>query len=371
MDKTENKRNKRISDFCMIMYFVVFGCSYFAVCVFGNMKITVLSTILTLVSISGYILFEPSLLRRFNRKSGTAHLLINGFLGTSILVFVNAFSVISRDKSVFIFLISFGVFVAVFTFFSILIIKRTQKKKRRKVKAFRFIQRLITLLSLAGIVLFFSTNNAIENVERLNAAADENVMLSTVEATNNADVKDNSLIKAYLNELMPLVDGTYNNLSTQEKLDILQIVCNIESTYNGNSKGNAIALKSLFSNDEVCTKGCFSNSDEKIYLNSDVFDDMSEFEALRVTLHECFHAKQYEQIKILKALPEEFQDNALLYEAKLYAKEFNDYKSGESGDCFEEYEEQYVERTADSYAYYTAQEYINLIKQYSGEKSYK
>lgn len=371
MEKTENKRNKRISDFCMIMYFVVFGGSYFAVCVFGNMKITVLSTILTLVSISGYILFEPLLLRRFNRKSGTAHLLINGFLGTSILVFVNAFSVASRDKSVFIFLISFGVFVAVFTFFSVLIIKRTQKKKRRKTKAFRFIQRLITLLSFAGIVLFFPANNAIENVERLNAAADENVMLSTVEVTNNADVKDNSLIKAYLNELMPLVDGTYNNLSTQEKLDILQIVCNIESTYNGNSKGNAIALKRLFSNDEVCTKGCFSNSDEKIYLNSDVFDDMSEFEALRVTLHECFHAKQYEQIKILKALPEEFQDNALLYEAKLYAKEFNDYKSDESGDCFEEYEEQYVERTADSYAYYTAQEYINLIKQYSGEKCYK
>ena len=56
---------------------------------------------------------------------------------------------------------------------------------------------------------------------------------------------------------------------------------------------------------------------------------------------------------------------------KLYAEEFNNYKSVEKEDCFEEYEEQYVERTADSYAYYTAQEYINLIKQYSGEKSYK
>lgn len=353
------------------MYFAIFGCSYFAVCIFGNMRISVLSTMLTLVGISGYIFFAPLLLRRFNRKSRIAHLLINGFLGTSILVFVNAFSVVSRDKSVLIFLILFGALIAVFTFFSVLIIKRMQKKKRRKAKTFRFIQRLITILSLAGIVLFFPTNNAFENVERLNAALDENIVLSTVAPTNNAKVKDNSLIKAHLKELMPLIDGTYNDLTIQEKLDILQIVCNIESTYNGNSTGNPIALKSLYSNDEVCTEGCFSNSDEKIYLNSDVFDDMSEFEALCITLHECFHAKQYEQIKLLNALPEEFQDNSLLYEAKLYAEEFNNYKSCESGDSFEEYEAQYVERTADSYSYATAQEYRRLIKQYSSEKCYK
>lgn len=55
---------------------------------------------------------------------------------------------------------------------------------------------------------------------------------------------------------------------------------------------------------------------------------MTEFESLHVTLHECFHAKQHEQVKLLNVLPEEFQDNALLYEAKLYAEAFNNYKFG-------------------------------------------
>lgn len=371
MEYTEKKRNKVIPNFCMIMYYAIFGCSYFVASIYGKMDITVISSLLAIAVGSGYIAFSPLLLRRFNSKSRVVHLMINGFLGTSILVLINAFNVINKDKLVFIFLIMFGILIVAFTIFSIFVINRSLRKRRRKAKTFRFIQRLITILSLAGIVLFFPTNNALENIERFNAASNENIILSTVKANNNAKAKDNSFIKAHLNELMPLVDGTYNNLSTQEKLDILQIVCNIESTYSGNSKGISIALKSLFANDEVCTQGCFSNFEERIYLNLDVFDDMSESEALYVTLHECFHANQYEQIKLLNALSDEFKDNALLHEAKLYEQGFNNYKSCENGSCFEEYESQYVERTANSYAYVTSQEYIKLIKQYSSEKCYK
>lgn len=94
----------------------------------------------------------------------------------------------------------------------------------------------------------------VRNINFKRAASEENI----VEATNNAKTKDNSLIKAYLNELVMFVDGTCkDDLSSQEKLDILQIVCDIESIYSGNSRRNPIALKNLFVNDEVCTKGCF------------------------------------------------------------------------------------------------------------------
>ena len=146
-----------------------------------------------------------------------------------------------------------------------------------------------------------------------NKAVDESeIISSTIEATNNADTKDNSLIKAHLKELIPLIDGTYSELSLAERLDIFQIIVNIECTYFGSSISVPVKARPI-STEAGTTYAYYNNEAETIYLNESVFNDIDAEDALYIVLHEVYHVYQHEQKKLYESVPDKLKDLSLIH----------------------------------------------------------
>lgn len=55
----------------------------------------------------------------------------------------------------------------------------------------------------------------------------------TVPTNSDVEMQDNSMIKHEIDSLKALVDGSWETLTTEQKLNTLQVVANIESTYLG------------------------------------------------------------------------------------------------------------------------------------------
>ena len=194
---------------------------------------------------------------------------------------------------------------------------------------------------------------------------------STVEPTNDAPVKSNSYLQACLDEVAPIVDGSWENLSPKEKLNVFQRVVNIEASYNGFSKSVKVCFADIDStpNDDSTKYGQYNDANSVIYLNEKAVCDLPSDKALVVLLHEVYHVYQHEIVKVYYSAGEEYKNLALLSTAAVYAEEFENYQNGD--DDYESYKNQKVEITADMYGRGTSQEYISLIEQYLSEKDYK
>ncbi len=59
----------------------------------------------------------------------------------------------------------------------------------------------------------------------------------------------------------------------------------------------------------------------------------------------------------------------MFYETKKYAEGFENYIDG--SDNFEDYQNQYLEKTAEAYAYNESKIYLELIDQYVNSKNFK
>lgn len=194
---------------------------------------------------------------------------------------------------------------------------------------------------------------------------------STVEPTNDAPVKNNSYLQACLDEVAPIVDGSWEKLSPKEKLNIFQRVVNIEASYNGFSKPIKVCFADIDSTpDDDSTKyGQYNDANSVIYLNEKAVCDLPSDKALVVLLHEVYHVYQYEIVKVYYSAGEEYKNLALFSTAAVYAEEFENYQNGIED--YEAYKSQKVEVTADKYGRQASQEYIALIEQYLSEADYK
>lgn len=230
-----------------------------------------------------------------------------------------------------------------------------------------------TCLCICGCALFVINGNATNAKETPIAyAVDESITVkSSVEPTNDAPVKNNSYLQACLDEVSPIVDGSWNELSPKEKINIFQRIVNIEASYNGFSKPIKVCFADIDSTpDDDSTKyGQYNDAISVIYLNEKAVCSLSSENALVVLLHEVYHAYQHEIVRVYKAAGEEYKNLALLSTAAVYAEEFENYQNGIED--YEAYKSQKVEVTADNYGRQASQEYIALIEQYLSEADYK
>lgn len=277
-------------------------------------------------------------MRSFNRKSGIC--LVIGTVILICLAFIRIYEVKKAKKSII--------------------------KKREILKS---VQVLTTAVCIIAIVLSVPTG-VMTNKLLSNRTVDESeIITSSIEATNNADAKDNSLIKAHLKDVMPIIDGTYNELSLAERLDIFQIIVNIECTYFGSSIAVPVIIKPFSSENNGTTYAYYNNGKETIYLNESVFNDLDVEDALYIVLHETYHVYQHEQKKLYESVPDELKNLSMLSSAKECKEGLDNYIS--SGENYSEYKNQSIEQDADAYAYVTTSEYIELIDKYASDENFK
>ena len=229
-----------------------------------------------------------------------------------------------------------------------------------------------TLLCICGCALFV-INGGTTTLKKspITYIVDEAITIeSTVEPTNDAPVKNNSYLKACLDDVTPLVDGSWEELDSKEKINIFQRIVNIEASYNGFSKPIKVCFADIDTTPENDTikYGQYSDTKSIIYLNEKAVCSLSSESALTILLHEVYHAYQHEIVMVYKAA-EEYKNLALLSTAAVFAEELENYKNGD--DDYEAYKLQYIEITAQKYGEETAKEYCFLIEQYLDEKSKK
>lgn len=358
-------RKKLIIYSCLNLFGYV--VSYFALVL---SKVFTMNTAAVIVCfILGIISFliSPYLVLLF-KKCGNFIAVISGFLGPSVITFVNVFSLSSKNDRFKILLVAGAVVLVSLVFILIYKIKKINKENRKIKEILKSFQIFITAVCVLAIVFSIPTGLEMNKILSNNLPDDSNVISSTVKATNDADTKDQSLINAHLDELMPIIDGTYQDLSVQERLDMFQRVVNIECTYFGSSIAVSVKMKPFPSN-QIDTYAYYSESEKRIYINENLFQNIDVDDALFIVLHECYHIYQSEQKKLFESVPEEFKNLMILNEAKMNKEGLDDYISAEEN--YDEYKNQFIEKQADDYAYSEMLEYERLIEQYSSDADFK
>lgn len=171
---------------------------------------------------------------------------------------------------------------------------------------------------------------------------------------------DEFTIAENIDTVLLLQEDEWKRLSLDERMDVLQCICNIEGNYLGLSKGIHIYASEL---DEYIL-GYYNNSASTIQISIDLLEVGDPYETLDTVCHEMFHAAQHRYVEIYEGLDDSSKNSYFLYNASVYVDEFKNYKSGRKTDDIYEYYGQMCERDARSYAAMSVADYYQKISEY-------
>ena len=146
---------------------------------------------------------------------------------------------------------------------------------------------------------------------------------------------------------------TWVTLSANEKLDVLQVLCNAEKAKLGVKDPIYIKSKAFRSN----LLGEFIPAENTILINAKHLEEDSSYSILTTVTHECYHSYERSLVKLYNSADED-QKNLMAFDrAKCYKEEFANYKDGEN----EGYYWQAVEIDAREYSEKAADDYRDKI----------
>ena len=146
---------------------------------------------------------------------------------------------------------------------------------------------------------------------------------------------------------------TWVTLSANEKLDVLQVLCNAEKAKLGVKDPINIKSKAFRSN----LLGEFIPAENTILINAKHLEEDSSYSILTTVTHECYHSYERSLVKLYNSADED-QKNLMAFDrAKCYKEEFANYKDGEN----EGYYWQAVEIDAREYSEKAADDYRDKI----------
>lgn len=149
---------------------------------------------------------------------------------------------------------------------------------------------------------------------------------------------ESQTMKVKLKDLVHLDPDVWETLTSQEKLDTLQVVANIEAHELGLPQELRVGGALL----DESTLAEYEEQTHTVSISMDHLENSSAPYVLRSVLHECYHAYQQRLVDAYEDLTDPaLRQLKVFRDAAQYAKEFADYK-----DIDEDDEESY-------YAYYT------------------
>jgi len=182
----------------------------------------------------------------------------------------------------------------------------------------------------------------------------------SVEASSSVEPTDGSLVKTFMPELAKLEEEAWGALDITEKIDILQILLNIETTYLV-IEPMAITCEKI--NSEIA--GEYSYIHKKMYIDVDCFDDPDL--CIETICHEARHAYQHHVVNSLDWSDKEVQTGYFYRDARKWRDNFKNYISATVDE--EGYYSQSIERDAREYATKALNDYKYYVNSYYGESS--
>lgn len=195
--------------------------------------------------------------------------------------------------------------------------------------------------SLVVVYLVASTVTGIQLFNPKSQTAEDSVPSFVEYYEDNADIFDK------------LEEHTWATLSPEEKLDVLQVVCNGEKAKLGIK--DPIYIKSkVFRNDLL---GEFIAADNTVLINAKHLENDSSYSVLTTVTHECYHSYERSLVKLYDTVDEDQKRLMAFDRAAHYKEEFANYHDGESDD----YYFQAVEIDARDYSEEAAEDYKDKI----------
>lgn len=183
------------------------------------------------------------------------------------------------------------------------------------------------------------------------------ILQPTVIATTYKE-SDEQTIENNIDVVLQLQEDVWDDLSAQERLDILQTIANIERRYLGIPHELNVSVANI----GEYLLGCYDDKKHTITISLDSLMNDPADKVLNTVCHEAYHGYQHCIVSVLESTSEEAKNLRLFRDARNYAEEFSDYKSGGQG--FYDYYYQECEMDAREYAEDAVFDYYKRIEEY-------
>lgn len=305
------------------------------------------SKILLWSMLVGYILLEGLVFFRNHRTSWTVIvtlLLPYGFY--TGLTYMRTIG--TRIKIIFVISVVFAL--------SYMILVMTRKVRNQRKKKQIFIKRFCRCLS--DIQSFIAVGMAIIMLPLfLKGVFGTAIFKSSVKATN-ANGMQKQTVDNNIDVVLLLRPTEWEELNTEEKLDVLQTIANIEADYLGLPNELNVGAANL----NEYTLAAYADNTHMIYINLEHLENASASELLNSCCHEAWHSYEHRLVEAYNKADISMRNLCLYRKAAVYSEEFGSYVGGAENFC--SYYFQQCESDAREYAEVAVADYYSKIKDY-------
>lgn len=245
------------------------------------------------------------------------------------------------------------------TFFYLLLVfgrRIRNRTKRKKILLARTHRGLV-----GGYHLFCTLFVLFAACGAIGCLQSKRTMQANVEATQQEmQILDAEAVGA---ELVKLHEDVWCKMTLQERLDLLQVVANLEQQYLGIPQSLEVRIKTL----DCGVLGSYEDFSWRIYVDRALVEEGSSWQALVTIFHEAYHAYEHRMVDAYEKLGEEHRTLLAFREAKVYAQEFEEYI--DSGDDVTGYYVQECEEDARNYSERRVLEYYEALTECEEEMS--
>ncbi len=163
-------------------------------------------------------------------------------------------------------------------------------------------------------------------------------------------------VQNHMDTLRLLRPEKWTTLSTQEKLDALSVIINIEIHYLG--LNHSMRLSSAVLEGDVAAY--YDHANHEIVIDMEHLQSSPAERVLTSICHECYHSYQCQMIDLYYEIPEEYRNMFLFRDVDEYIAEFSDYIHADENASGYYY--QTVEVSAREYAAQAVSTYYQLLE---------
>ena len=171
------------------------------------------------------------------------------------------------------------------------------------------------------------------------------LMYSSAKATVNTDQQFEDALKSNISTIRELNNEEWIALNASERLDVLQCICDLESTMLGVSN---CSLKVGVGDTDKGDLGYYDNQRQLIVIDSEHLLSSDSWEVCNTVCHETYHCFQQRLAELYMNTDSQYQGLCIFNHVAKYTQEINDYVDGQ--DNFIEYYAQDLESKARMFA---------------------
>lgn len=249
--------------------------------------------------------------------------------------------------------------VALSAIYTVLLMIRKIKNRRNKGKVIkrRLHRCCVASQSIVAVALLM-----VMGIIGAQGVLGDNILNSSISAAaSNQSVPQT--IGNNIDTILLLQEEEWANLTTQEKLDILQTVANIEAHYLGLPNELNVGA----ANFGESTLACYNDRTYTISIDLNHLENDSVYDVLDSCCHEAYHSYQHRLVDTYNAADENSKGLRIYRPAAQYGQEFSNYIDGDYDFCSYYYQD--CEIDARDYAEDAVYDYYDRIFEYLNETS--